>query len=252
MVGERDQAARGENVELGAGPCSLRPDAMRADQPLAERACTDRGRQGAGDRRGGAVEREFADHHIGGERVMGNGAQGRHQPERDGEVVMASLLGQVGGGQIDSDAFGRHRQAGGVQRRLHPLAAFDHRLVGEADDLHADPAGRHHHLHIDGDGLDPMERDRGDARDHGFPLLPLSITLGRDKHFFKGRSRTLREQIHVVAAGRLRPVARTERMFRSPGQSLPPSPAREVAKAAHGRRPLDIGRHSGKERWQRF
>ena len=57
------------------------------------------------------VEPEFAQRHIAVERVGGNGADRRHQPERDRQIVMAALLGQVGRREIDGDALGRQRQA---------------------------------------------------------------------------------------------------------------------------------------------
>ena len=90
-----------------------------------------------------------------------------HQAERDRQVVMAAFLGQVGGREIDGDAAGRQRQAGGDQRRAHPLLGFRHRLVGQADDVEGRQAGRDLHLHVDGAGLDALERHGGDALDHG-------------------------------------------------------------------------------------
>ena len=53
-----------------------------------------------------------------------------------------------------------------MKRRLHPLAAFGHRLVGQADDLHADLARRDHHLDIDRHGLDALESNRANPRHH--------------------------------------------------------------------------------------
>lgn len=53
-----------------------------------------------------------------------------------------------------------------MQRRLHPLAAFGHRLVGQADDVHVDLAGCDHHLHVDRHGLDALESDRANPRHH--------------------------------------------------------------------------------------
>ncbi len=48
---------------------------------------------------------------------------------------MRTFLGQVGGGEIDGDALEGQRQADGAQRRPHPLLAFPHRLVGQADNV---------------------------------------------------------------------------------------------------------------------
>ena len=60
---------------------------------------------------------------------MRDGADRRHQAERDRQVVVAALLGQVGGREIDGDAAGRQREARGDQRRAHPLARFRDGLV---------------------------------------------------------------------------------------------------------------------------
>ncbi len=103
----------------------------------------------------------------------GSGADRRHQGERDGQVVMAALLGEVGRGEIDDDALGRQRQAGGMQRAPHPFAALGHRLVGQADDDEARQAGHDLHLDIDGNRLDALKRHGGDVRDHArLPRLP--------------------------------------------------------------------------------
>ena len=89
-----------------------------------------------------AVERQFADHRVGVERVGGDRADRRHHAERDRQVVVAALLRQIGGREIDGDALGRQRQPRGGERRAHPLARFADRLVGEADDVEGDEAAR--------------------------------------------------------------------------------------------------------------
>ncbi len=57
-----------------------------------------------------------------------------------------------------------------MQRRLNALAAFSDRFIRQPDDLHADPAGRYHHLDVDRKALDTLKRNRADARDHDAPL----------------------------------------------------------------------------------
>jgi hypothetical protein len=57
----------------------------------------------ASDWRNRAVERQFAEHAEALDGIAGNGAGRGHQPECYGQVVMASLLGQVGGREIDGD-----------------------------------------------------------------------------------------------------------------------------------------------------
>ena len=60
---------------------------------------------------------------------------------------------------------------GGDQRRAHPFARLGHRLVRQADEIEARQARRDLHLHIDGAGLDALERNRGDALNHS-ALIP--------------------------------------------------------------------------------
>jgi len=79
---------------------------------------------------------------------MRNGADGRHQAERDRQVEMAALLRQVGRRQIDRDAPAGQGQAGGDQRRTHPLLGLVHRLVRQADNVEHDIAGQDMHLHV--------------------------------------------------------------------------------------------------------
>lgn len=135
MIGKGDQAAGGENVDLGARPGGFGAAFGRADQPLAERIGADRSRQRAGYGGDRAVEIEFADDDKIRQGIGGNGAEGGHQGKGDRQIEMRAFLRQVGRRQIDRHALGRQRQAGGVKGRLHALAAFGHRLVGQTDDL---------------------------------------------------------------------------------------------------------------------
>ena len=84
---------------------------------------------------------------------------------------MAAFLGHVGGREIDGDAAGGQRQAGGDQRRAHPFAGLGHRLVGQPDDGESGQAGRDLHLHVDRAGLDPLKGYGGNPLDHARPSL---------------------------------------------------------------------------------
>ena len=112
---------------------------------------------------------ELAQHGEARERVRRDGADRRHQPERDRQIVMAAFLRQVGGREVDGDAPRRQREPGRDQRRAHPLARLRHRLVGQADDVERRQPRRHLHLDIDGAGLDALERHCRDALDHACP-----------------------------------------------------------------------------------
>ena len=50
---------------------------------------------------------QLAEHAEAFDGVARDGADRRHQPERDGKVVMTALLGEIGGSEIDGDAFRR-------------------------------------------------------------------------------------------------------------------------------------------------
>ena len=153
----------------GLAQAASGPHARRADQSFAARIGADGGGQHAGDRRDRAVEAEFAEHGEAGQRIVRNGADRRHQAERDRQIVVAAFLGQIGGREIDGDAAGRQRQPGGDHRRAHPLARLGDRFVGKADDGEGRHARRDLHLDIDGSDLDALERHRGDALDHVRP-----------------------------------------------------------------------------------
>ena len=56
-----------------------------------------------------------------------------------------------------------------MKGRLHPLAAFGHRLVGKTDDRHQQLAGRDHDLHFDRNAFYAVECNRRDTRHHEPP-----------------------------------------------------------------------------------
>ena len=82
--------------------------------------------------------------------------------ERDGQVVVAAFLGQVGGREIDGDALGGQRQARGDQRGAHPLARLSATaLSAQADDIeHAVAAGAICTCTSTGARLDALETPR--------------------------------------------------------------------------------------------
>jgi hypothetical protein len=112
------------------------------------------------------VERQFAEHAEAFDGIPRDGADRRHQPERDGEIVMTPLLWQVGGSEIDGDALGRQREPNGVQCAAHPFAAFRHRLVRKSDNGEGGEPRPDLDLLVDGARLDPFESDRRDPREH--------------------------------------------------------------------------------------
>ncbi len=98
-----------------------------------------------------------------------DGAHRHHHGERDGQIEVAALLGQIGGRQVDGDVLEGQAQTHGMQGVAHPLAALGHGLVGQADDGKdvlpaADP-----HLHFHRLRLDADEGDGGDLAVHRAP-----------------------------------------------------------------------------------
>ena len=136
MVGELDQRGGRDDLDVGARPGRFRSAGRRAHQAFAAGIGADGGRQHAGNRRNRAVKAEFAQHREARESIMRDGADRRHQAERDRQVVMAAFLGQIGGRQIDGDAAGRQRQSRGDHGRTHPLPRLRDGLIGQAHDGH--------------------------------------------------------------------------------------------------------------------
>ena len=167
MIGELDERARRENIDLGRGPRRLRPTIIGADQAVTARVGGDGGGQRAGDRGDRAIERQFADDRVALERIGRNGADGRHDPQRDRQVVMATFLGHVGGREIDGDPPRRQGQPARHQRRTHPFAGLAHRLVGQPDEREFHVAVGNLHLNVDWPGLDALERQCRHTHDHG-------------------------------------------------------------------------------------
>jgi hypothetical protein len=147
-------------ARIGSGPSRFRAARGGADQSLAKRIGADRCRQRAGDGSDRAVERQFAEHAEAFDRITGDRAHCRHQPERYGKIVMAALFRQIGRGEVDGDALRRQREPDRVQRAAHPLFAFSHRLVRQSDNGEVRQPRPDLHLDVDGARLDPLESDR--------------------------------------------------------------------------------------------
>jgi hypothetical protein len=92
------------------------------------------GRQHAMHGTQGAIQGQFSQHFESAKTLWGNLARGRQNAERDGEVVAASALGQVGWRQIDGHAPGGKFQAGIENGTAHALLALAHGGLGQAHD----------------------------------------------------------------------------------------------------------------------
>ncbi len=215
VVGELDQRGGRNDLDVGAGPGSFGPAFGRAHQAFAACIGADRGRQYAGDRCNRAVEAKLAQNRETRQRIMRNGADRRHQAERDRQIVMAAFLRQIGRREIDGDAARRQSEAGGDQRGAHALARLGHRLVGQPDNGEGRQAWRHLYLDVDGTDLDALERHRGNALDHDLPQAPV------DRLTDPGRpSRTIREQSSVPKAEGWRSLASRPTMVSLGGSAI--------------------------------
>jgi hypothetical protein len=83
MIGELNERARGDDLDFRTGPSRFRSATCGADQALAAGIRSNRGRQHAGDRCDRTVKAELAEHGEAGQRIVRDGADRRHQPERD-------------------------------------------------------------------------------------------------------------------------------------------------------------------------
>ena len=96
MVGELNERRGSDDLDFGARPGRFRPAGRRAHQALAARIGPDGGGQDAGHGRDRTVEPEFAQHRETGQRIVRNGADRRHQAQRDRQIIVATFLGQIG------------------------------------------------------------------------------------------------------------------------------------------------------------
>jgi hypothetical protein len=103
MVGDLDQRMRRHDLDVRARPGRFRAASRRADQALFARIGPDRRRQHARHGCDRAVQPEFAEHGEAAQRIWGNRADRRHQPERDRQIVMAAFLRQIRRRGIDGD-----------------------------------------------------------------------------------------------------------------------------------------------------
>ena len=190
MIDQRDQRRCCDDFEA-AGPGGFGAGVLRADERAFEFERLDRGRQDASDRDDRAVERQLAERHVARHFRRREHAHNGEQAERDREVVVAAFFRQVGGREVDRDAFVRECEADRVERGADAFAAFGDGFVGEAHDRHAffQPAAcvRHVDLHVDFARFDADEGDGRDVRDGHLP-----VSRCHDRRMGRKRDRQLR------------------------------------------------------------
>jgi hypothetical protein len=95
VIEERDEVGRGHHLDV-AGPGRLAALVGGADQAEAARRGVEGGEQHAGRRRDAAVEAELPDRDVAGEQLAIDRAHRGEQAERDRQIVVGALLGQIG------------------------------------------------------------------------------------------------------------------------------------------------------------
>ncbi len=166
MIDQADQGTRRQQPHIPR-PGRLRPVRLRTDQAQPHAVDRHGRRQGPADACDLAVQPQFADRRPAVQRVRPDHAHRSQHGQGDGQIEMAALLGQVGGGQIGDHLLGGQRQADAGEGAAHPFAAFGHRLVRQSDDGEGS-SGRADLLHFDVDParIDAVERHRHHSSRH--------------------------------------------------------------------------------------
>ena len=163
VIDQGEQRRRGDDRRpvgicvLEATPRGLAAAHRGADHAAPRRAGGNRRRQHAGNATERAVERQLAQHDVARDAVARHHAHGGQKTERDRQVVVAALLGEVGRREVDGDALRRQGKAKRAEGGAHALAAFADRLVGQADHDEGELARRHQDLDVDRQHVDALE-----------------------------------------------------------------------------------------------
>lgn len=173
VIDQLDQRARRQDRQIAARPGRFRPARFGADEAAAAFGGQHRRGQGARARRDRAVQAQLAHRQIVLPGLGRQHAERDHQPDRDGQVVMGTLLGPVGRGEIDDQPLGGERQADGGEGGAYALAALGHGLVGEPDDVEGGLAAGDLDLDVGPARLRALERCR--CRTPAHAILPFEF-----------------------------------------------------------------------------
>ncbi len=174
VIDERDQRRRGDDLQI-AGPGRFRPAGSGTDEAARLFGGGYRRRQNTGDRGDLRVERKLAKRDIVRHLTGRQHTHRRQQAERDGKIVVAAFLRQIGRREVHGDALVWQRKPDGGQRGTHALLAFAHRFVAKANDVEQPAAAlADMDLHVHLARLDALERDGVDVRDRHAALPPAS------------------------------------------------------------------------------
>jgi hypothetical protein len=171
VVHHGDEARRRDDLRR-ARPRGLGTALRRADDAAAGLRGGDRRGQHARHRAQAAIEGELAHRREAREEAGIEDPARHHQRQRDRQVVVAALLVEVGGREVDGDAARGKREADRRQRGAHALAALRDGLVGQSDQQEGGQPAAEMDLHVDIDDVDAGEGDRRRARMHGRASVP--------------------------------------------------------------------------------
>ncbi len=152
-----------------ADQCGLGRVSGRQNQLATGIAAGQRHRQHALYRSQLAGQRQLADALAVGQCLCRNLPACRQQPEGDGQIKAAAILGQIGGRQADGDALAaRELQLRVQQRAAHPVLAFTDRRFRQADQGQAGHTVGKMDFDLDGRRVDTQTRaavDGGQGHD---------------------------------------------------------------------------------------
>ena len=165
MIDQRQQRRRGQEFDL-AGPGRLAAAGCRTDQAARLTARSERGRQSPGYRLDRRVKRDLAEAEVALHLISRQHTHRGQEPGCNRQIEMGALLHDVGRGEIDRDPLRRQGEAKRIQGAAHPLPAFRHRLVRQADEYEGGQAIGDLDLNLNGQDLNPLKRDCMNAGGH--------------------------------------------------------------------------------------
>ena len=188
-IGRRRALAAAQDLgHLGqaGGADDVEPlDEARLQHPLARdhEPRQARVRRSLGDGEGAAAgadlasQAQLAEDGVALERVGGQVAADGEDRARDGEVEARAGLAHRRGREVHRDALERELEARVEDRRPHALARLAHRPVAEAHDREVGQARADVDLDGDPPRLEAVDRERGDAGEHGRHARPRPATV---------------------------------------------------------------------------
>ena len=124
-------------------------------------------RQGPFGRPRAAVQGQFADDRVLGERLGSDLSAADERAHGDRQIERGGILGQVGRGQVDDDAALRALKARVDHRPLDAMRAFLDGGLGQSDqNVFGQTAGRDIDLDLNGQGIDADEREGFEFGEH--------------------------------------------------------------------------------------